>query len=124
MVLRGVRGRLVVTLVALVGLTAAVLGIGSYLFVDASLHQRLLEDATAQARFDLAVLVPGRLPDDPTRDDAVALVEALRLRGDVGTIVDLGDGDPIVSSLELAGALATFPADLRARVAAGELAYA
>jgi signal transduction histidine kinase len=121
---RGVRGRLIVTLVALVGLTAAVLGVGSYLFVDASLHQRLLDDATAQARFDLAVLVPERLPDGWTRDDAVILVEALRLRGDVGTILDLGDGDPIVSSLALAGAIAALPSDLRDRVAGGELAYA
>lgn len=122
--LRGVRGRLVVTLVALVGLTAAVLGVGSYLFVDASLHQRLLEDATAQARFDLAVLVPGRLPEGSTREDAVALVDSLRLRGDVETVVDLGDGDPIVSRLELVGALAALPADLRDRVASGDLAYA
>lgn len=124
MPLRGVRGRLVVALVALVALTAVVLGAGAYLFVDASLHRALLDEATAQARFDLAVLVPDRLPEDPSRADAVALVEALRLRGDLGTIVDLGDGDPIVSRIELAGALGSLPAELRDRVGQGELAYA
>ena len=34
----GLRARLSLTLVALVALTAAVLGIGAYAFVDASLH--------------------------------------------------------------------------------------
>src|SRR3954469_14844683 len=57
----GVRGRLTVTLVALVVLTAGVLGIGSYLFVDNSLHQRLLDQANSEARFDLSVLIPSRL---------------------------------------------------------------
>ena len=58
MAVRGVRGRLVVALVALVALTAVVLGAGTYAFVDAWLHRALLAEATDQARFDLAVLVP------------------------------------------------------------------
>jgi signal transduction histidine kinase len=124
MAVRGVRGRLVVALVALVALSGLVLGAGAYLFVDASLHRSMLDEASAQARFDLAVVAPGRLPSEPSRDDAAALVDALRLRGDLGTIIDLGDGDPIVSGIELAGALDAMPADLVARVASGELAYA
>jgi two-component system sensor histidine kinase MtrB len=122
---RGIRARLTATLLALVALTAAVLGIGSYLFVDYGLHQQALDDARAQAVFDLSVLIPERLPPDPSVDDVVAsrLGELFRQRG-VETIVDLGQGDPYVSNSGLAGAIDGFPADLRARVAAGELAYA
>jgi signal transduction histidine kinase len=121
---RTVRGRLVVALVALVALAGLVLGAGAYVFVDASLHRSMLDEASAQARFDLAVVAPGRLSPDPSREEATALVDALRLRGDLGTIVDLGDGDPIVSGVELAGALDAMPSDLVQRVSAGELAYA
>jgi signal transduction histidine kinase len=121
----GIRARLTVTLLALVALTAAVLGVGSYLFVDFRLHEQAREDAAAEARFDLSVVIPDRLPDQPTIDDIVAsrLGETLRQR-QVETVVDVGQGDPYVSNLALDNALDRFPADLRQRVAAGELAYA
>jgi len=70
--MRGIRARLTATLLALVALTAAVLGVGSYVFVDYGLHQQALADAEDQARFDLSVLVPDRLPANPTLDDVVA----------------------------------------------------
>jgi two-component system sensor histidine kinase MtrB len=122
---RGIRARLTATLLALVALTASVLGVGSYLFVDYTLHAQVRDDAAAQARFDLSVLIPDRLPPQPTIDDLVAsrLAETFRQRG-VEAIVDLGQGDPYLSSSALLGALARLPADLRGRVAAGELAYA
>src|SRR5688572_20375182 len=60
----GVRARLTATLVALVVLTAAVLGIGAYAFVDLSLHDQFLRAAEAQARFDLTAVIPGRSPDE------------------------------------------------------------
>ena len=60
------------TLLALVALTASVLGVGSYLFVDFTLHGRVRDDAAAQARFDLSVLIPDRLPPEPTIDDLIA----------------------------------------------------
>jgi hypothetical protein len=122
---RGIRARLTATLLALVALTAAVLGVGSYLFVDYGLHQQALDDAKAQAVFDLSVLIPERLPTEPTVDDVVAsrLGELFRQRG-VETIVDLGEGDPYVSNLALDHAIDAFPADLRQRVTSGELAYA
>jgi two-component system sensor histidine kinase MtrB len=122
---RGIRARLTATLLALVALTASLLGIGSYLFVDYGLHEQAREAAADQARFDLSVLIPDRLPASPTVDDVVAsrLAETIRLRG-VETIVDLGQGDPYVSNNDLLGALERLPADLRDRVAAGELAYA
>ena len=62
--MHGVRARLTGTLVTLVILTAAVLGVASYLFVDLSLHERLLRSAEEQARFDLTAVVPGRGTDE------------------------------------------------------------
>ena len=123
---RGVRARLAATLVALVALTAIVLGVGASWFVDATLHDRALQDAATQARFDLSVVVPERqLPTPATVDDIVrsSLAETFRQRG-VETIVDLGSGAPFVSRSDLVGALDGFPADLRDRVSRGELAYA
>jgi len=122
---RGIRARLTATLLALVALTAAVLGVGSYLFVDYGLHQQALDDARDQAVFDLSVLIPERLPSEPTIDDIVArrLGDNFQQRG-IETIVDLGQGDLYVSNLGLRGALDLLPADLTTRVAAGELAYA
>lgn len=122
----GIRGRLTVTLVALVALTAILLGAGAYLFVENSLHEQVLRDAAAQARFDLSVTVPGvGLPADPTVDDVIdsGLRETFKGRG-VETIVDLGDGPVVISSNDLDGALARFPADMLERVWHGELAYA
>ena len=66
--MRGIRARLTVTLVALVALTAILLGAGAYLFVESSLRAQALRDARAQAGFDLSVTVPTRgLPVDPAR---------------------------------------------------------
>ena len=67
---RGVRARLAGALILLVAVTAAVLGVGASLFVDARLHQQTLADAANQATFDLTVIVPGRqLPARPTVED-------------------------------------------------------
>jgi two-component system sensor histidine kinase MtrB len=124
--LRGVRARIALTLVALVALTAAVLGIGAYAFVDASLHQSLLTDGLRQAGFNVSVLAPADLEGDPSRERILesGLLDRFRLRGDVGTIVDLGDGDPLVAPAELLGALDRLPAELRTLVANGRLGYA
>ena len=124
--MRGIRGRLTVTLVALVALTAVLLGAGAYLFVDNSLHDQAVREAAAQARFDLSVTVPARnLPADPTRDDIIdsGLRQTFLQRG-IETIIDTGDGEPVVSNQDLAGVLPTLPADLVQRVDRGELAYA
>jgi two-component system sensor histidine kinase MtrB len=122
---RGIRARLTATLLALVALTAAVLGVGSYLFVDYRLHEQAREDAATEARFDLSVVIPDRLPSQPTIEDLVAsrLGDTFHQRS-VEVIVDLGQGDPFVSNNALLGALDRLPSDLRSRVAAGELAYA
>lgn len=89
---RGNRGRLAVALVALVTVTAVVLGLAASIFVDVRLHAQALEDARSQAVFDLSVIVPERgLPADPTPDDITrsALAATFLQRG-VQTIVELG----------------------------------
>ena len=92
--LRGVRGRLTATIVALVALTALLLGVGAYLFVDASLHAQFRDDAAARARFDLSVLIPRTLPE-VTRQalDASGLQGTFRGRG-VDLVADFGDITP------------------------------
>ena len=123
---RGVRARLTASLVAMVALTAIVLGIAASLFVDARLHDQALQDAAAQAGFDLSVVVPGReLPADPTPDDIArsGLADTFR-RGAVETIVDLAPGPDFTSDPRLEGLPERLPADMRTRIDTGELAYA
>jgi len=122
----GIRARLAIIVVVLVALTATVLGIGASAFVDASLRDRLRADALRQADYDLGVLIPAVLPNGIDRASLTAsdLLETFRLRGDVETIVDFGDGDPVVSSFDLVGVLAGLPPDLRPIVDRGEIGYA
>jgi signal transduction histidine kinase len=112
---RGVRGRLTITLVALVVLTAAVLGIGAYLYASQSLHQRLLDDANAQARFDLTVLIPNDVAPDADRAafDATRIASVLATRG-VQVLADF-PGDP--------AQFGPLSAAFRDLVAGGEVAY-
>jgi signal transduction histidine kinase len=121
--IRGVRARLTATIVALVVLTAAVLGVGSYLFVDARLHGQAIDDARDQARFDLAVLAPPRLGPSPTEADAKKLAEAFKSRN-LESIIEIGPGGPIYSSSSLAVDPPNLSADLRGLVDRGEIAYA
>ena len=121
---RGIRARLTATLVALVALTAILLGTGAYLFVENGLRDQVLRDAHDQAAFDLSVIVPAAdLPPNPTTDDIgnSRLLDTFHARG-VEAIIDLGANGVAVSSEALDGALGALPADLRGRVAAGELA--
>jgi len=121
----GVRTRLALTLVALVAITVAAIGVGVYAFVDASLRDRLLADATHQADFNLSVLLPAEDPP-PTNADAFAasgLAAAFQLRGDVATIADFGDGSPYEPA-DLQGALDQLSPELRSIVGRGELGYA
>ena len=122
----GIRARVAIVVVALVALTATVLGIGASAFVDASLRDQLRADALRQADYDLGVLIPTALPDGIDRASLTAsgLLETFRLRGNVETIVDFGDGDPVVSSFDLVGALVGLPPELRPIVDRGEIGYA
>ncbi len=121
----GLRTRLALTLVLLVALTVAAIGIGVYAFVDASLRSRALADARQQADFNLSVLLPAQVPPptDAATFAASGLPEAFRLRGEVETIADFGDGNPYTPA-RLLGALDEISPDLRAIVASGQLGYA
>lgn len=123
--MRGVRARLTVTFVALVALTAVLLGAGAYLFVETSLHQQVLRDAEGQARFDLSVTVPGvGLPAGATRDHVVDshLLEIL-LQREVRATIELQNGET-ASTEGLEGVAAALPVAFRGRVTSGELAFA
>ena len=118
----GVRARLTVTLVALVALTAVVLGVGSYLFIDGRIHEQALTEAQRDATFDLAVLAPRSWPADPTVVSVTAFAETIR-RPDVDLIVDYGAPDPVVSNSQLFGALDRLSPSFLALVDGGQLAF-
>jgi two-component system, OmpR family, sensor histidine kinase MtrB len=121
-ILRGIRARLAVTLVALVALTAAILGVGSYLVVDSRLHDQFLSNAASQATFDLAELAPRfGLSASSTPVDVVAsgIRDTLSRRGLV-TIVD----DGVVTETSPQDALPVLRAALGPSVDNGLLAYA
>jgi len=122
-VLSGVRGRLTVTIVALVVLTAVVLGVAAYAFVDNQLHAQALHEAADQAGFDLSVLAPGRLDDPPTDAEIQDLADAFQRRR-LDTIIVPASGDPFYSPATLRGTLETLPAEVRALVDRGQIAYA
>ena len=81
--MRGVRGRLLVTIVGLVALTSVVLGVGAYLYVATSLREQQQGEAIAQTDFNVGVLADQLLPSDATREDVVStnLLQAFELRG-------------------------------------------
>src|SRR5512134_1546805 len=120
--MRSVRGRLTVTVVALVALTAAILGVGAYAFVDTRIHEQVRDDAANEARFDLSVLAPSRWTADPTEADLVRFTDTFKARG-VETIVEFGGPSPFVSRADLLGAVDAFSTDVRTRVERGELAF-
>ncbi|MBA2720895.1 MAG: HAMP domain-containing histidine kinase [Chloroflexi bacterium] len=118
----GVRARLTATIVALVMVTAAVLGIAASLFVDASLHQQALDDARDQARFDLSVLAPSILGSPPAPDRIPELAAAFRFRGLESIIIPPG-GEPTYDPSSLRGTLDQIPGSVRRFVDEGQIAY-
>jgi two-component system sensor histidine kinase MtrB len=123
---RGIRTRLALTLVGLVVVTVAAIGVGTYAFVDARLRDGLRDEAYRQAQFNLSVLIPERLPDGVTREglEDANLAAAFRLRGDVETVVDFHDGGADwVSTSALLGASQSFPVAMKQLVDAGHIAY-
>ena len=120
--IRGVRARLTATIVFLVVLTATVLGLAAYVFVDARLHQQALDDARDQARFDLSVLAPTRLDNPPSEERIAALAADFQFR-DLPTIIIPTGGDPYVSTAALNGVIGTIPSTVRDLVDQGQIAF-
>ena len=123
--MRGVRGRLLVTIVGLVALTSIVLGVGAYLYVATSLREQQQGEAIAQTDFNVGVLADQVLPPDATRDDVVStgLLDAFELRGGAGTIVDFGDRDPVTSGFLATTAFSRLSPELKVIVERGEIGY-
>jgi two-component system sensor histidine kinase MtrB len=121
----GIRARLAITLVALIAVTVAAIGVGVYAFVDTSLRARLIADARQQVDYNLAVLLPGANPrpvDAGTFEDS-GLPTAFALRGAGQVIADFGDGAPLEPA-DLPGALGAISPELRAIVASDQLGFA
>src|SRR3954451_2783662 len=123
--MRSLRTRLALTLVALIAVTVAAIGLGVYAFVDSSLRASAIADARRQADFDLSVLFPAAdpAPSDAASFGASGLPQQFRLRGTGEVIADFGDGAPWTPT-RLAGALDQLSPELRAIVGRGELGYA
>ena len=121
----GIRARLALTLVALVAVTVAAIGIGVYAFVDTSLRARLLADARQQVDYNLSVLLPGAdpRPTDARTFEASDLPTAFALRGSGRVVADFGDGAPYEPA-SLAGELAGISPEVRSIVGGGQLGYA
>ncbi len=122
---RGIRGRLIITVIGLVALTSIVLGIGAYAYVATSLRAQQLDAARELTTYNVAVLAVERLSTTATRTDLAAsrLLDGFASRGIAGTIVDFGDGDPYVSNLLAAAMADRLSPALRAIVAAGDVGY-
>jgi len=122
---RGVRGRLLVTIVGLVALTSIVLGVGAYLYVATSLREQQQGEAIAQTDFNVGVLADQLLPPDASPEELVnsGLIPAFELRGGAGTIVDFGDGEPVTSGFTAADAFARLSPELTAIVDRGEIGF-
>ena len=96
--LRGIRARLTVTLVTLVALTAALLGVGSYVVVDNRLHDQFLADARSQAVFDLSELASRfglSTTSTPADINSSGFREAVQRRDVLSIVDDGGDVSPV-----------------------------
>ena len=125
----GIRGRLALTVVGLVAITVASIGVGVYAFVDLSLRTRAIADARQQVDYDLSVLLPGAdpAPVDVATFRASGLPTAFALNGTERFLVDFGDGTLLTSpdaDREPAGSAASIAPELREIVARGEIGYA
>ncbi len=125
--IRSFRARLVVTVIALVAVTAAALSVGAYLLVRRSLRAQVVDDALARAQFNVGVLADAEvLPTGAGRPEleASGLVERFLLRGTDGVFVEFpSGGESFASELALVDTPELVDAALRRLVDEGILAY-
>ncbi len=125
--IRSFRARLIVTVIALVAVTAAALSVGAYLLVRRSLRSQAVDDALARAQFNVGVLADAQvLPEGAGRPEleASGLVERFLLRGTDGVFVEFPDGsEAFASQLALVDTPDIVDAGLRSLVDQGILAY-
>jgi len=123
---RSFRARLIATVIALVGVTAGLVAMSSYVLVRSSLRSQLVTDSVARAEFNISVLAtPDQLADDAGAADfeSSGLTDRFLLRGTSGVFVEFAGGETFASSLALVGAGELLSPQLRDVVAAGNYGY-
>ena len=124
---RSFRLRLTITMITLVAASVAVVGVGSYLLVGASLRERLVAGAVARADFNIGVLTDESAlgPEDGAAELAAGdLPTSYVVGGAAGVYVDFGPGEPpYASAAVLLDTPRLVSPELRDLVAAGQLAY-
>ena len=120
----GLRGRLVVLVIAVVGVTAVLVGAISVYLVDRSLRSQLAQDAAASVEFNLAVLAPAAgVPSNSDRSVVASsgVLERFLSRGVDGVWVEFPD-DALLSGPVGLGPLPVSD-ELRTLVTEGQIAY-
>jgi signal transduction histidine kinase len=120
---RSIRVRLVLTVVGVVTVAAVALSALAYVLVARSLRSEVLDRAVDEARFTVAVLAAERLGDDvqPGDIETSGLADDLERRG-LDVYVDLGPGEDFVTGLDVVNAPEVVSDELRALLAAGNVA--
>ncbi len=120
------RARLIVTVIALVALTAGSVAVLAFFLVRESLRDQLLDDAVSRAEFNITVLAStDQLPEGADRQDFddSGLVDRFLLRGTGGVYVEFADGEDFTSGLNLLDAAQLISDDVREVVDRGEFGY-
>ena len=123
---RSFRARLVVTVIALVALTAGSVAALAYFLVRDSLRDQLLTDAVSRAEFNITVLAStDQLPQEAGSEEFAAsgLVDRFLLRGTGGVYVEFPNGESFASGLGLLTASDLISSEVRTVVERGEFAY-
>jgi signal transduction histidine kinase len=123
---RSFRARLIITVIALVALTAGSVGALAYYLVRESLHDQLVGDAVARAEFNITVLAStDQLPRDAGKLDfeQSGLVSRFLLRGTDGVYVEFPNGETFASGLGLLDGSELISQEVRDVVDRGEYGY-
>ena len=119
------RARLIITVIALVAVTAGFVAALAFVLVRQSLRDQLVDDAVARAEFNIGVLASEeQLPAGAGRAEfeASGLADRFLLRGSGGVYIEF-EADRFASSLALLGASDLLSDELRRIVARGDFGY-
>jgi signal transduction histidine kinase len=120
------RARLVVTVIALIALTAGSVAALAFFLVRQSLRDQLVTDAVSRAEFNITVLASTeQLPEGAGREQFAdsGLVNRFLLRGTGGVYVEFSDGETFVSGLGILDAAEKISPEVRRVVASGDYGY-
>ncbi|MDH5373842.1 MAG: HAMP domain-containing protein, partial [Acidimicrobiia bacterium] len=123
---RSFRARLIVTVIALIAITAGFVAVLSFVLVRSSLRTQLVDDAVARAEFNITVLAStDQLPTEAGRDEfeKSGLADRFLLRGSGGVYVEFSDGENYASSIGLLSADTLLSSELREIIRQGGFGY-